>query len=87
MTSILINCGNSVTRNIRHIKKEGKAPLLTLDHYDVDVALDSERDSSKTKIRLMEEVLKEASNVARKKNIKFLVLIQPSVIDLTVDDF
>jgi len=35
----------------------------------------------------MEDVLKEASNVARKKNIKFLVLIQPSVIDLTVDNF
>jgi len=68
-------------------KKEGKAPLLTLDYYDIDVALDSERDSSKTKIRLMEEVLKEASNVARKKNIKFLVLIQLSVIDLTVDNF
>lgn len=56
------------------------------DHYDIDIALNPDQESSKTKIRLMEEVLKEANNVARMKGIKFLVLIQPSAIDLTKDN-
>lgn len=53
------------------------------DHYDLDLALDPDKESSKTKIKLMEAVLKTANIVARSKGIKFLVLIQPSVIDLT----
>jgi hypothetical protein len=56
------------------------------DHYDIDVALHPDQQSSKTKIRLMTEVLKEANNLARVKGINFLVLIQPSVIDLTKDN-
>ncbi len=56
------------------------------DHYDIDIALNPEQASSKIKIRLMEEVLKEANNLAHTKGVRFLVLIQPSVIDLTKDN-
>jgi len=56
------------------------------DHYDIDIALNPDQDSSKTKIRLMAEVLKEANNVAYRKGVKFLVLIQPSIVDMTKDN-
>jgi hypothetical protein len=54
------------------------------DHYDIDLAIDPDKDSSKTKIMLMDSILKEAKDVADSKGIKFLVVIQPSVIDMTV---
>ena len=54
-----------------------------LGHYDLDLALDPDKESSKTKIKLMEAILKKANIVARSKGIKFLIVIQPSVIDLT----
>lgn len=53
------------------------------DHYDIDVATDPDKESTKTKVKLMEAVLKEAKNFADSKGIKFLVVIQPSVIDAT----
>lgn len=56
------------------------------DHYDIDVALYPDKESSKIKVRLMDEVLNEANNLANAKGVKLLVLIQPSVIDLTRDN-
>lgn len=53
------------------------------DHYDVDIALFPDAESSKTKIKLMDAVLKRAKSLANSKGIELLVLIQPSVIDLT----
>lgn len=56
------------------------------DHYDIDIALHPEQESSRKKIQLMNEVLKKANNFSHAKGIKFLVIIQPSVIDLTKDN-
>jgi len=56
------------------------------DSYDIDIALHPDQESSKTKIQLMSEVLKKAKNLAIAKGIKFLLIIQPSVIDLTKDN-
>lgn len=53
------------------------------DHYDLDMALYPDQESSRTKTRLMEEVLKEANKLASTKGVSFMVLIQPSVIDTT----
>lgn len=53
------------------------------DHYDIDVALYPESESSKVKIRLMEAVLRQAQKVTMARNIALLVVIGPSVIDLT----
>ncbi len=56
------------------------------DHYDIDIALYPNQESSKMKTRLMEEVLKEASKLASAKGISLLVLIQPSIKDTTKDN-
>ena len=56
------------------------------DHYDIDIALNPDQESSKMKIQLMNKVLKRANNLAHAKGIRFLVVIQPSIIDLTNDN-
>ena len=53
------------------------------DYYDLDVATSPGSESSMVKIKLMHGVLLKAYNFARKNNIKFLVQIQPSAVDLT----
>ena len=52
------------------------------DYYDVDVAAKPEGESSVIKIQIMRGVLLEAFNFAKKNNVKFLIQIQPSVVDL-----
>ncbi len=53
------------------------------DQYDLDVATDMGSESARTKIALMDRVLRHARDFAESRNIKFLVLIQPSSRDLT----
>ena len=53
------------------------------DHYDLDMALFPQGAAAQAKVQLLEAVLKEAHAVARGREIKFAVLVQPSVIDLT----
>ena len=53
------------------------------DHYDLDVATDIESESARVKIALMDRVLRQARDFAASKNIEFVVLIQPSSLDLT----
>ena len=60
---------------------------LSWDHYDIDIALNPGQESSKIQIKLMEAVLKKANNFARSNGIEFLVLIQPSVVDLRKNNF
>jgi lysophospholipase L1-like esterase len=57
------------------------------DHYDIDISLDPEAESSKIKIRLLESILNRSNTFAATKGIKFLVIIQPSIIDLTEHNF
>jgi hypothetical protein len=53
------------------------------DHYDIDIAMDPDKESSRVKLQLMGAVLRAASSFAKSKDIGFLVVIQPSVIDMT----
>jgi len=53
------------------------------DHYDYDLALFPDSESSVTKVKLMDAVLAKAKQVAQSKNVGLLVLIQPSSQDLT----
>lgn len=53
------------------------------DHYDIDIALRPNGESAATKIALMDRVLEKAKTLADEKNVKFVVMIQPSSIDLT----
>lgn len=53
------------------------------DHYDIDLAIHPNAESSIAKVKLMEAVLREARSVTAGKGIGFLVLIEPSAIDIT----
>jgi hypothetical protein len=53
------------------------------DHYDFDIAINPESESSRVKLKLMEAVVKELKVVALSKGVELVVVIQPSVIDLT----
>lgn len=55
------------------------------DHYDLDIALALGNESTTTKMKLMAAVLTRAKEFARSKGIGFLVLIQPSQIDVTAN--
>lgn len=55
------------------------------DHYDIDIATNPDADSAKTKIMLMEKILLEAKKLADAKQVTFLVVVQPSAFDLTLD--
>ncbi len=63
-------------------RSPAKLPFLH-DHYDLDVATSPDSASARLKRRLMEAVLQEASDFARSKQVEFVVVIQPSVVDLT----
>lgn len=55
------------------------------DHYDIDIATDSDADSARTKIILMENILLEAEKLVSSRKAIFLVVVQPSVYDLTLN--
>lgn len=55
------------------------------DHYDLDVASAPDSDSAKAKVKLMSAVLREAKARAAAGGIELLVVIQPSVIDMTTN--
>ena len=67
------------------VYKESKPRQFSVfgDHYDIDIALDPNQESARVKIDLMQAILREGNNLAASNNIKFIVLIQPSVVDLT----
>ena len=68
-------------------KNDGDSPLnrgsLSTDHYDIDIAIHPASESSEKKIEIMEKIILEVRNLLRLKEIDLLVLIQPSVVDLT----
>lgn len=53
------------------------------DHYDIDLAKDPSSYASKTKIKLMELLLTRANNFAKSKGVPLVLLIQPSIVDMT----
>ena len=53
------------------------------DVYDIDVAINIQEDIVNTKKRLMEKILISANQFANDNDIVFVVLIQPSSVDLT----
>ena len=55
------------------------------DHYDLDVATLPGSKSSLEKLKLMSAVLSSAKTTANHNQAKFMVVIQPSVIDTTMN--
>ncbi len=56
------------------------------DHYDIDIAADPDAESSRTKIMLMKKILVAAQEFCSENNIIFMLLVQPSIFDLTLND-
>jgi len=56
------------------------------DHYDIDIAADPDFQSSRVKITLMKTILVAAQEFCTANNIIFVVLVQPSIFDLTLND-
>ncbi len=52
------------------------------DHYDIDIASDPDSESAQTKIALMKKIILSAKQICDENSIKFLVVVQPSMIDL-----
>ena len=53
------------------------------DHYDIDLALHPTSEAARVKAALMEAVLQRVKRTADEHGTRMLVLIQPSVIDVT----
>jgi hypothetical protein len=53
------------------------------DHYDIDLALHPTSEAARVKVALMDAVLRKAKRTAADHGTHLLVLIQPSVIDVT----
>ncbi len=98
MTAGLLGKGDKKDKRVHQLQERDEAEYLIYkesrpkqishfaDHYDIDIALYPEQESSKKKIQLMNEVLKKANILAYEKGIKFLIIIQPSIIDLTLNN-
>jgi len=56
------------------------------DHYDADLALFPTSDAAKTKMGLMNAVLRKAKQMADSKRVDFMVMIEPSSEDLTINE-
>jgi hypothetical protein len=68
-------------------KKGGRRAFSNFaDHYDIDIALHPNAESSRVKIALMEAVLRDVKRTAAEKGVALLVLIQPSAVDITQAD-
>lgn len=55
------------------------------DHYDADLALFPTSAAAKTKVALMNAVLRKAKQLADSKRVDFMVMIEPSSRDLTTN--
>ena len=84
----IYNTLQSVTDREYSVYKESQPREFShfADHYDIDVAVDPDAESSKTKIGLMEAVLRRSKIISASKGVEFLVVIQPSLLDLTRHD-
>jgi SGNH hydrolase-like domain, acetyltransferase AlgX len=60
-----------------------EGPPSVEDHYDIDIAVNPDSESSQKKIALMRAILREARQVTRANGVELMVVIQPSVVDLT----
>jgi len=81
------NTLNELERNSTRayaVYKQGKPREFShfKDFYDIDIAADPDSESARTKIALMEKVLLAASQFCAEKKAAFMVVVQPSKLDL-----
>ena len=66
---------NNYTNDVRY-------EIDLADHYDFDLSVNPLQESSITKIELLGAIVKELNKFVKTKNVKLVVLIQPSMVDL-----
>lgn len=71
------------------VYKKGEPRLFSHFHdsYETDLAINLKSESAKEKILLMKEVIRKMNNLALKKEVQFIVQIQPSATDLTPTNY
>lgn len=71
------------------VYKKGEPRLFShfQDSYETDLAINPKSESAKEKILLMKEVIRKMNNLALKKEVQFIVQIQPSATDLTPTNY
>jgi len=60
-------------------------PAMIVDHYDADLALGLDTEATRAKVTLMRSLFREVRRLERDTHVHVLVLIEPSVIDLTTN--
>lgn len=70
-----------------YTKNRSRKKCTFVDYYDIDLALNPACEAAKAKIHLMTEIIKKAYQFTSSKKIKFMIMIQPSAIDLTKNYF
>jgi hypothetical protein len=56
------------------------------DHYDADLAFFPTSEAARTKVGLMNGVLRKAKQLADSKQVEFMVMIEPSSDDMTTNE-
>lgn len=65
------------------LEKNDVVVNLLLDHYDADVALESESESARYKVALMEQVLARLRDTAAAHRLPLLLVLVPDAIDVS----
>lgn len=82
--SVIQDIAAAIEREYEIFRRSGPREFSHFgDHYDLNVAAYPDSESSKAAVALMGGVLKRAKETAEKKGIQFLVVIEPSIVDLT----
>lgn len=71
-----LNYKNGAERSVSHFA----------DHYDFDLATNPEGEAARAKVLLMYKILEKAKFEAGRKNIKLLIVVQPSVFDVLTEN-
>ncbi len=76
-------------QNAFQVYREGKPQEFSHfdDAYDIDVSTDSDSESSKVKLLLLEEILKRFKSVSESNDVEMVLLFQPSLTDLTNSNY
>lgn len=78
VSSYIKRCNQEYSSYIANISNMN----LFEDHYDITTAITPNSESSRLKKKLIELILLDAINYTKSRNIRLIVLIQPSVIDV-----
>ncbi len=81
---------NELERNATRaytVYKQGKPREFShfKDFYDIDIAANPDSESARLKIALMEKVLLAAKQFCTEKEVAFMVVVQPSKLDMVAD--